>query len=78
MQTTLVVTAVPPEMRGRAMGALTLTFAPYALLPVAIGGSGVLPQPMVMTVTATGGLVVLALAGLAWPLLRRGNGVEPT
>ena len=78
MQTTLVVTAVPPEMRGRAMGALTLTFAPYALLPVAIGGSGVLPQPMVMTVTATGGLVVLALAGLAWPLVRRGNGVEPT
>ncbi len=75
MQTTLVVAAVPPQMRGRAMGALLLTFAPYELVAVGVGGGAVLLQPMAMTLSATGGLIVLALVGLAWPLVRRRGGV---
>ncbi len=71
MQTTLVVTSAAPEMRGRALGALSLSIGSGPLGALNIGAmASLLGAPLATTISSAEGLAALALVGLAWPVLR--------
>ena len=71
MQTTLVVASAAPEMRGRALGALSLSIGSGPLGALQIGlMAGALGAPLATSISAIEGIVVLALVGLVWPVLR--------
>jgi MFS family permease len=72
MQTTLVVASAAPEMRGRALGALSISIGSGPLGALHMGVlAGSLGAPLATSISATEGIVVLALVGLMWPVLRR-------
>ena len=74
MQSTIVFTAAPPEMRGRLMGVLAVCigFNPLGILQVGLladwfGGA------QAVTIMASEGLVAMLIAALIWPKFwRRG------
>ena len=74
MQSTIVFTAAPPEMRGRLMGVLAVCigFNPLGILQVGLladwfGGA------QAVTIMALEGLVAMLIAALIWPKFwRRG------
>ena len=71
MQTTLVVASAAPEMRGRALGALSLSIGSGPLGALHIGiMAGALGAPLAISIAATEGIIVLALVGLIWTVLR--------
>jgi predicted MFS family arabinose efflux permease len=68
MQSTIIFTAAPPEMRGRLMGVLAVCIgiSPLGILQVGLladwfGGS------MAVTIIAVEGLVAMAVGAIAWP-----------
>lgn len=72
MQSTIVFTAAPPEMRGRLMGVLAVCIGvnPLGILQVGLladwfGGAAA------VSIMACEGLAALLLAGLIWPHIRR-------
>ncbi len=73
MQSTIVFTAAPPEMRGRLMGVLAVCIgvSPLGILQVGLlaesfGGA------MAVSIMAAEGLAAMVIAGLVWPhFLRR-------
>ena len=78
MQTTLVVASAAPEMRGRALGALSLSIGSNPLGALHIGAmADALGAPLATTISAAEGLVALALVGVAWPVLRGEFRVAP-
>jgi MFS family permease len=78
MQTTLVVASAAPEMRGRALGALSLSIGSGPLGALHIGLlAGALGAPLATSISAVEGIVVLGLVGLIWPVLRGDFSVVP-
>ena len=75
MQSTIVFTAAPPEMRGRLMGVLAVCIGvnPLGILQVGVladwfGGA------LAVTIISTEGLVAILIAALLWPhFWRRGH-----
>ena len=75
MQSTIVFTAAPPEMRGRLMGVLAVCIGvnPLGILQVGIladwfGGA------LAVTIITIEGLAAILVAALLWPhFWRRGN-----
>jgi MFS family permease len=72
MQSTIVFTAAPPEMRGRLMGVLAVCIgvSPLGMLQVGLlaesfGGA------MAVGIIAAEGLAAMAIAGLIWPHFRQ-------
>ena len=72
MQSTLIYTIAPPEMRGRLFGVLVICigtgligFANMGLMGELYGGS------MAMRIVAAEGLIPLLLIGLGWRQLRQ-------
>ncbi|MBT4489864.1 MAG: MFS transporter [Rhodospirillaceae bacterium] len=72
MQSTIIFTAAPPEMRGRLMGVLAVCIgvSPSGILQVGLladwfGGA------MAVGIIAVEGLAALAVAALVWPHFRR-------
>jgi MFS family permease len=68
MQSTIIFTAAPPEMRGRLMGVLAVCIgiSPLGILQVGLladwfGGAAA------VTIIATEGLAAMLVAGLVWP-----------
>ena len=68
MQSTIIFTAAPPEMRGRLMGVLAVCIgiSPLGILQVGLladcfGGA------MAVTIIAVEGLVAMAVAAIVWP-----------
>lgn len=72
MQSTLMLTAAAPEMRGRVMGVLVVCIGsgPLGALHVGLLAS-LLGAPIALTVIAVEGLVALVIAAIVWPELRR-------
>ena len=78
MQTTLVVASAAPEMRGRALGALSLSIGSNPLGALHIGLlASALGAPLATSISAAEGIVVLAVVGLMWPVLRGEFTVAP-
>ncbi|MDE0729234.1 MAG: MFS transporter, partial [Alphaproteobacteria bacterium] len=68
MQSTIIFTAAPPEMRGRLMGVLAVCIgiSPLGILQVGLladwfGGAAA------VTIIAIEGLAAMLVAGLVWP-----------
>jgi MFS family permease len=72
MQVTLMVAGSVPEMRGRVMGAVSLSLGgnPIGALNVGIL-AGALGAPIATAIMGVEGLIVLALIALRYPALRR-------
>jgi MFS family permease len=72
MQVTLMVAGSAPEMRGRVMGAVSLSLGgnPIGALNVGIL-AGVMGAPIATAIMGVEGLVVLALIALRYPALRQ-------
>ena len=74
MQTTLVLSSAAPEMRSRAMGALAVAigFGPLGMLHLGLMANwlGASTAILVMVVE---GVLVLAIAAVIWPELRKQN-----
>ncbi|MCH8222434.1 MAG: MFS transporter [Chloroflexi bacterium] len=78
MQSTLVMMATPPEMRSRVMGALSVSIGTGPLGILHVGLLALLwGAPMAVMVIAIEGLIVLSIAALIWPELRRRTDVRP-
>ena len=78
MQSTLVMMATPPEMRSRVMGALAVSIGTGPLGILHVGLLALLwGAPMAVMVIAIEGLIVLSIAALIWPELRRRTDVRP-
>ena len=79
MQTTIFTSAVPPGMRGRVLGAASLSIGsgPIGALEASLL-TGPLGTPATLSLMALQGLVALALALLLWPsMLRRDRPAAP-
>jgi predicted MFS family arabinose efflux permease len=78
LQSTLVMMATPPEMRSRVMGVLTVSIGtgPLGILHVGLLAS-LLSAPTAVMIIAIEGLIVLGIATLIWPELRRRTDVRP-
>ncbi len=78
MQSTLVMIATPPEMRSRVMGVLAVSIGtgPLGILHVGLLAS-LWGAPTAVMIIAIEGLVVLSIAMLIWPELRRRTDVRP-
>jgi predicted MFS family arabinose efflux permease len=72
MQTTVILSLAPPEMRSRAMGALAVAigFGPLGMFHVGLLADW-LGAPTAVLLTALEGLAGLAVCALVWPELRR-------
>ena len=72
MQSTLLMHGTPPAMRSRVMGLLSLAIgaAPFGILLVGALSEWLDPA-RALSVTALAGLISLALAAAAWPVLRQ-------
>ena len=78
MQSTLVMMATPPGMRSRVMGALSVSIGTGPLGILHVGLLALLwGAPMAVMVIAIEGLIVLSIAALIWPELRRRTDVRP-
>ena len=78
MQSTLVMMATPPEMRSRVMGSLAVSIGTGPLGILHVGLLALLwGAPMAVMVIAIEGLIVLSIAALIWPELRRRTDVRP-
>ncbi|MDP6564327.1 MAG: MFS transporter [Alphaproteobacteria bacterium] len=72
MQSTIVFTSAPPEMRSRLMGVLAVCIGinPLGVLHMGLMADW-LGGPMAVTVVTVEGLLAIGLASVFWPLLRR-------
>lgn len=77
MQSTITVAAAAPEMRGRVLGALSVSIGAQ---PAGQLGLGVVAEmigaQMGTLLMAAGGLVTMVVAGAVWPILRRADSME--
>ena len=74
MQTTLIYSVAPPEMRGRLFGILSITIGAGVIGFTNIGVMGELfGAAAAIRIVAAEGLVALAVLGLRWPRLRHGR-----
>ena len=72
MQTTILVRATAPAMRGRVLGVLSLAIGAGPLGALQVGPLvSAFGEQMALTVVVAEGLVALLAVGLVWPMLRQ-------
>jgi len=72
MQTTILVRASTPAMRGRVLGVLSLAIGAGPLGALQLGPLvALVGEQTALTVVVTEGLVMLVATGLVWPMLRQ-------
>lgn len=77
MQSTITVAAAAPEMRGRVLGALSVSIGaqPAGQLGLGVVAEMIGAQMGTLLMAATG-LVTMVVAGAVWPILRRADSME--
>ncbi len=72
MQTTILVRASAPAMRGRVLGVLSLAIGAGPLGALQVGPLvGAVGEQTALTIVVAEGLVMLLIAGAIWPMLRQ-------
>ena len=72
MQTTIMFSLAPPEMRGRVMGVVSVCIgaAPLGMLHIGLLASW-LGAPAAVLIVAAEGFIALVIARAVWPEIRR-------